>query len=59
MCYKIIEIIFSCYYIMKKFINETVKETVQKVLYGFGFGLGMNIAFKVSKEKNEPYQKKD
>lgn len=44
---------------MKKFINETVKESVQKILYGFGFGLGMNMAFKVSKDKTEPYQKKD
>ena len=46
---------------MKKFINETVKETVQKILYGFGFGLGMNMAFKVSKDKPQPqpYQKKD
>jgi len=44
---------------MKKFINETVKETFQKLLYGFGFGLGMNMAFNVSNDKTDPYKKKD
>lgn len=58
MCYKVINNIFSYYYIMKKFINETVKETFQKLLYGFGFGLGMNMAFNVSNDKTDPYKKK-
>ena len=33
---------------MKIFINETIKETLQKVLYGFGFGLGMSFAWKIN-----------
>ena len=44
---------------MKNFINLVVKETAQKIFYGFGFGLGMNIAFQVSKDKKEAFKKKD
>ncbi len=44
---------------MKNFVTQIVKETAQKVFYGFGFGLGMNIAFQISKDKKEPFKKKD